>query len=301
MDLSQPKHFEFLKEVSIFCELTEKQLSLVVKHLQTKEVNENEVVFSRLEKEQVLYIIRYGELKLEMAGIEDKSFKKGEVFGEIAIINNNFRTGTIKAVESSLLLCLNGKDLFDTNKLPAEISIKIIVELAKKISSYLTNAQNTSTRSLIDQGENELVEFKSSLRYNLHTKKFDKNIEHACLKSIAAFLNTSGGTLIVCVDDKKNLLGLKEDGFRDDDHCLLHLTKLLQDHISIKHTRYIKGTIEESEGLKILRIDVKPGASPAFLTHNNTEFLYVRSGPSTTALKASEIYSFTRNRFFGKG
>ena len=38
MDLSLPKHFDFLKNVSIFRELTEKQLFLVIKHLKTKEV-----------------------------------------------------------------------------------------------------------------------------------------------------------------------------------------------------------------------------------------------------------------------
>jgi len=258
------------------------------------------VVFSRLEKEQVLYIVRFGELKLEIIGDKDKIFKKGDVFGEIAVLNNNFRTGTIIAIEPSLLFCLNGIDMIDGAKIPAEASLKIVVELARKITSYLTSAQNTSTQRLIELGESDFVEFKSTLRYNLHTKKFGKEIEHASLKTIVAFLNSSGGTLIIGVDDKKNILGLENDQFRDNDHMRLHLTNIIQERISTKHTQFIKGAPEQSNGLKVLRIDVKPATSPAYLTSNNEEILYVRTGPSTSQMRVSEIYSYVQTRFFGK-
>lgn len=297
MDLFDSKHYEFLKKVDIFRNLSETQLQAVVKCLIPKEVDRNEVVFSRLEKEQILYIVRYGELVLDKIGGENTAFSKGDVFGEIAVINNNFRTGTIKAKEPTLLFCLHGIDLLNSNKIPAEAALAIVVELAKKISSYLTSAQNTSTHRLIELGESEYTEFKSTLRYNLHTKKFGKEIEHAALKTIAAFLNSAGGTLIIGVDDKKNILSLENDKFKDDDHMLLHLTQIIQDRISIEHTQFINGTIEESNGLKVLRVDVKPGTSPAYLTQNNDEVLYVRTGPATSQMKVSEVYSYVHARF----
>lgn len=297
MNILEPKHFDFLKGVSIFKNLSDKQIETVAKCLLPKEVDRNEVVFSRLEKEQVLYIVRYGELVMEMIGREDTQFDKGDVFGEIAVINNNFRTGTIKASEPTLLFCLHGIDLLNSNKIPAEVSLLIIVELAKKITSYLTSAQNTSTHRLIELGEGENTEFKSTLRYNLHSKKFGKEIEHAALKTIAAFLNSAGGTLIVGVDDNKNILGLENDKFKDDDHMLLHLTQIIQERISIEHTQFIKGSIEESDGLKVLRIDVKPASSPAYLNSNNEEILYVRTGPATSPMRVSQVYSYIQARF----
>lgn len=299
MDIFDPKHYQFLKEVSIFKNLTDDQLKLTTKCLTIKDVGKGEVVFSRLEKEEVLYIVRFGKLRLELIGSEDIIFGKGDVFGEVAVINNNFRTGTIKALEPSLLFCLNGIDLTDSNKIPAEAALKIVMELAKRITSYLESAQNTSTQRLIELGENEFVEFKSTLRYNLHTKKFGKEIEHATLKTIAAFLNSSGGTLIIGVDDQKNILGLKNDKFKDDDHMLLHLTRIIQERISMEHTQFIKGTPEQSAGLKVLRIDVKPAPSPAYLTYNGDELLYVRTGPSTSAMRVSEIYRYILSRFYG--
>jgi len=297
MNVTQPKHTEFLKTVSVFKDLNEDELKSLIKSLFTKEIKEKELVFSRLEKERVLYIVRYGKLKLEMIGKDDRIYNKGEVFGELGLINNHYRSGTIKAVEPTLLICLDGKDLFDKSKIPAEISLKIIMGLANIVVSYIATAENISTYRLIEQGENEHVEFKSTLRYNLFTKKPDKEIEHAALKSITAFLNSSGGTLIIGVDDNKNLLGLENDKFQDDDRMLLHLTKLIQQRIGIQHTRFINAAIEESNGGKILRIDVKPASVPAYIAHNNDEIFYIRTGPSTSQMKVSEIYEYIQARF----
>jgi hypothetical protein len=298
MNLLDSKHYDFLKSVSIFRNLNESHLKIVCSTLITKEVKQDEIVFSRLEKEHVLYIVRYGTLRLEMAGVDDKIFSKGDVFGEVAVINNTFRTGTIKAIEPALLFCLNADDLQNAEKIPADAALKIVIELAKKITGYLTSALNTSSQHLIEAGENEIVEFKSSLRYNLHSKKFGKEIEHAVLKTLAAFLNSDGGTLIIGVNDKGTILGLDNDGFRDNDHMLLHLTQMIKDRIGTEHSQFIKGIVEGSNGTKILRVDVKPSTIPAYVTHKNEEYFYVRTGPATTELSVSKIYGYVKERFF---
>ena len=60
--------------------------------------------------------------------------------------------------------------------------------------------------------ESKTLEFKSSLRWNLKEhRKDDKRITHAVLKTIAAFLNTDGGDLLIGVDDKRKVLGIEHD------------------------------------------------------------------------------------------
>ncbi|NOX47913.1 MAG: cyclic nucleotide-binding domain-containing protein [Chlorobi bacterium] len=297
MDINSPKHIEFLKQVSIFKTLRGDELSVVIKYLTLKEVGENDFVFSRFEKEQALYIVRYGKLNLDLAGGKSRMYGKGEVFGEIGLINNNFRSGTIKTLEPTLLLCLNRNDLMNDRRIPASIAMKIVVELANIIATYLATVENTSTARLIEQGENDYVEFKSTLRYNLYTKKFDKEIEHATLKTVAAFLNSAGGTLLIGVDDDKNVLGLDIDKFPDDDKTMLHFTKLVEDRIGMQYAGYLNSCVEGINGGKVLRIDVKPSKTPAYLTHGNNEKLYVRSGPSTSQMKVSEIYDYIQSRF----
>ena len=43
------------------------------------------------------------------------------------------------------------------------------------------------------------MEFKSTLRWNLFSDKTDKAIENSCLKTVAGYLNSDGGVLLVGV------------------------------------------------------------------------------------------------------
>ena len=70
-----------------------------------------------------------------------------------------------------------------------------------------------SIPSLINEGENEFVEFKSSLRHDYYQVKTNKNLEMVIMKSIAGFLNAKGGTLLIGVDDFGEVLGLDNDYF----------------------------------------------------------------------------------------
>jgi len=297
MDINNPKHIEFLKQVPVFKNLSKEELSVLIKYLTLKEVEENNLVFSRFEKEQILYIVRYGKLNLDLANGRNKVYEKGEVFGEIGLINNNFRAGTIRTLEPTLLFCLNRYDLMNDRRIPASIAMKIMIELASVIANYLATVENTSTFRLIEQGENDFVEFKSTLRYNLYTKKFDKEMEHAALKTVAAFLNSAGGSLLIGVDDNKNILGLDNDSFKDDDKAMLHFIKLVEDRIGIQFAGYLNSCIETVNDGKVFRIDIKPSKTPAYLSHGNNEILYVRSGPSTSQMKVSEIYDYVNSRF----
>ena len=60
---------------------------------------------------------------------------------------------------------------------------------------------------LIRDGESDVVEFKSTLRTNLHTSKPDKAIEYTVLKTLAGFLNTNGGTLVIGISDDGTPVG----------------------------------------------------------------------------------------------
>ena len=70
-------------------------------------------------------------------------------------------------------------------------------------------APKISISELLAAGEGSDTEFKSTLRTNLHTGQADEKMHLATLKSIAGFLNTKGGRLIIGVDDNGKAIGLK--------------------------------------------------------------------------------------------
>ncbi len=150
---------------------------------------------------------------------------------------------------------------------------------------------------LIASGEGVHVEFKSSLRINLHTGKKDPKMELACLKTIAGFLNARGGSLIVGVSDDGVTCGVDVDGFTNEDRMHLHLVNLLKDRIGAQHSMYIHPRFEDRDEVRVLVVECWPSNSPAFVKDGSTDRFYTRTGAATTELSASQAQQYIAQRF----
>lgn len=168
--------------------------------------------------------------------------------------------------------------------------------------SKIAGAKSEPERSISDivrSGESNTVEFKSSLRTNLHINRPDPKIEHGVLKTVAAFLNTHGGTLVIGVDDKGAPLGLDSDGFQSEDKMDQHLANLIRDRLGAHHAFCLHAQFEEYEQKRILTVVCDPAASPAYLKDGKDEYFYVRTGATTSELPASKIHAYIKQRFGG--
>ena len=150
---------------------------------------------------------------------------------------------------------------------------------------------------IIDAGESDTVEFKSTLRVNLHTRENDPKIELSALKSIAGFLNGIGGRLIIGVNDYGVALGLPADKFSNEDKMNLHLINIVRDRMGMAALTRIKFWFEEYGEERILVIVAEKSTRPIFLKDDNRERFYVRTGPATLELSASETQVYLQERF----
>ncbi len=149
----------------------------------------------------------------------------------------------------------------------------------------------------IKQGENETQEFKSTLRTNLHINQPDKKIEHNVLKTITGFLNSNGGTLFVGVTDDGKILGIKKDNFENPDKFQLHFINLFKQKIGKKHIGLINSKMIPIKDRHIFRIECKKSKNPIFIKDGQDEFFYIRTGPSSTELKGSELIEYIEKKF----
>ena len=170
-------------------------------------------------------------------------------------------------------------------------------ETAREEAPTASAAEETPIAEMLRAGESSVVEFKSSLRMNLHTKNPDQKIEHAVLKTLAAFLNTNGGTLVVGADDKGTPLGLEHDGFPTEDKLAQHLANLVRDRLGVHHNLFMESRIVDCEGKRLVVITCKPGKSAAYVKDGKSEYFYVRSGTTTVELPASKIHDYVKQRF----
>ena len=150
---------------------------------------------------------------------------------------------------------------------------------------------------LIGSGEGMHLEFKSTMRTNLHTGRPGKEIELAWLKGASAFMNTEGGILLLGVEDDGNVLGLETDGFENDDRCRLHFKNLLNQHLGAEYTRLVRFELYSLDGRQIGVVECERASGPVFLRHKNSESFLIRNGPSNIELPLSRALKYIRGRF----
>jgi hypothetical protein len=167
-------------------------------------------------------------------------------------------------------------------------------KLAGKVDAPTPTA---SVADLITSGETDAIEFKSTLRTNLHTGEKDSRMEMAVLKSIAGFLNTKGGTLVVGVADDGTPVGLEKDGFLDDDKTALHLINLLKDRLGAQHAINVQPRFDENDGVRVLVVECSRSPSPVFIKDGSAEKFFVRYGPSTQELTGNTAQEYINQRF----
>lgn len=152
-------------------------------------------------------------------------------------------------------------------------------------------------KKIIKKGEGNKLEFKSTLRVNLHTGEIDKKIELGVLKTLVAYLNSEGGTLLVGVSDDGKILGMEKDNFLNEDKLKLHFTNMVKHRIGNSYLPFIKYELIEIDGKHVLQVDCKKGNKPVFLKLGQQEEFYVRSGPSSARLDGRELVDYVRNKF----
>ncbi|MEO1654693.1 MAG: RNA-binding domain-containing protein [Bacteroidota bacterium] len=288
---------EALLKNAICQDFTIEELSALAQISTIQEVKTQEIVFSECEESKYLYIVAEGQMVLLLRKNQEEQLETGDLFGEIGVINDSLRSASVRAQSDGKVIRICGHKLFLPEFIQADLSLKITRALARNIINLLLSREQTSTNSLIARGENEYVEFKASLRMNPRSGKKEKNIELGIIKTIAGFMNTKGGTLLIGVEDNGHILGLKGENFENADKLILHLIQLIKSRIGLIHSEFIHAEVVYLEEKPLLRVDCEAARVPAYVQDEGKEFFFIRTGPSTSKLKLSKVYPYIYQRF----
>ena len=153
-------------------------------------------------------------------------------------------------------------------------------------------------RRVIQHGETDKIEFKETFCWDVRNKKKNKDLSDKIFKTIAAFLNTKGGRLVIGVDDKGTVTGL------EDELEKLHKGNLDKFQRSFKDGLKAIGTgniplveqyILEMDQKKIFIIECEePSESDDYVYFKDE--LYIRTGPATEKLEGRDLIEYTRTR-----
>ena len=177
----------------------------------------------------------------------------------------------------------------------------IFDELKSRIEMTHEESFNEELDALVKSGESETVEFKSTLRYDLRTREVNKKLEYVIAKTIAAFLNTEGGDLLIGVDDNANALGLANDietlSKKNIDGFELKLVDIIKNTIGLDVGSHIKISFPDYDGQKLCRIQVAKSGSPVFIKFEGKEEFFIRAGCSSHPLGREEQSNYEKEHW----
>jgi hypothetical protein len=174
----------------------------------------------------------------------------------------------------------------------------ILVTIATLLIAERWQRRDEPAAELVANGESAKVEFKSTARANLQKGGVrDERMEQVIAKTIVGFLNSTGGTLIIGVDDAGTPLGLEADlalmKFPDNDRYELFLRDLMTNIAGAAATASLRVEFATLDGESICVVRVPPSPRPVFLRLKGKPAAFVaRVGNSTREFPVDEALSY---------
>jgi len=156
--------------------------------------------------------------------------------------------------------------------------------------------------SIIRQGEGPLLEFKSSIRWDMQEDRINRNLETIIMKTVAGFFNSHiGGTLLIGVRDDGEIIGLEkdyqtlkrpnQDGFEQT------LMTAISTNLGADLCPFIHILFHVIDNKDVCRVIISPAMRPVFLTQGNTPKFFVRTGGGTRDLNIQEALEYVARRW----
>lgn len=155
---------------------------------------------------------------------------------------------------------------------------------------------------LLARGEDAGLEFKSSARWDLRQQKANRALEEVIVKTVAGFLNSNGGVLLIGVDDGGRVVGLRHDFStlrrQDHDGYETFLRKLLLDAFGKDMSPFLRLNFHRTESEEVCQVTAGPAPHAVYAADGSGgEHLYIRSGNSTQRLTTREAVEYCKVRW----
>ena len=198
--------------------------------------------------------------------------------------------------------------------------ILYITERIKEDESEVLEFKSSFFTPILDEYSSKKLENLKSLDKQTQNIKTEinkingdlakKTLIHSSLKTLVAFANTSGGTLLIGVNDNKKIIGIENefktfskrqgqnrDGFGKyfDDIIRNYIGDSFSSLMNRKFLKFPEGDI--------LIVDIKQSTQEVFLLIDEKgerrDQLYIRNLSSSKELTGSELAKFIKNKYIG--
>jgi CRP/FNR family cyclic AMP-dependent transcriptional regulator len=144
----QPKNeliFSILKELDIFSDLDEKALVTLSQLFEENEYLQDDIIFDEGSIGTSMMIIAQGKVRVSQKAdhrTEEalKVLRTGELFGEMALLEDLPRSATVIAHTNVIIISINRESFINFLEIDCKNGLKIMLKLAKTLSARLREA-----------------------------------------------------------------------------------------------------------------------------------------------------------------
>lgn len=193
----------------------------------------------------------------------------------------------------------NNYKIIDIN--PTEI-LFFSKALVKKIKRLIFNEIDIDEetpkiliKELIDQGEDKTMEYKSSLRWDFKKSCVNTTLENVIAQTIASFLNSDGGHILIGVEDGGSIVGIEKDYLtfghnKGRDDFRLKLDQIISNKLGDSVQGNLTHKIVSFQGKDICIVKVSPSKHPIYFGLNR-DFI-IRRLASKKTLNTEEAMTY---------
>lgn len=177
---------------------------------------------------------------------------------------------------------------------PESTSVREQLDAFLSFTSQLSKAD--AVKSMILQRENGNIEFKQTFQLSVHTGEKDDRLELACLKTIAGFMNSDGGVLLIGVHDDLSVTGLSTEITKfhksSQDKYLLNFQQKVENRLGKQALTSIRAEFVDVDDAVVLLVHC-PKILSRDIFVDDARF-YVRTPAATIELKGVELLQYTK-------
>lgn len=189
---------------------------------------------------------------------------------------------------------------------------------AEAVLERLNEIRYTSNiDALTGSGESDKIEFKSSLHHpygppspdlqklqpGQARKEIQKLLRKSITKTIAAFLNSEGGTLLIGVEDSGTVLGIEPDfeylkqGKQNTDGWLLSLQEVIINALGAEVWNAVRVSLVPHGSHTVAVVHCPPRATETWDKGDGAERFYIRASNATRELSGSSLLRYIREHW----
>jgi CRP/FNR family cyclic AMP-dependent transcriptional regulator len=147
-----PERLRELKKMTLFVELTNREMRVVDGFMHDRSYLKGEIIFDEGEEGQAIYLILKGKVLVchqDQAHNPIAVLDAGGFFGELALLDNGPRSAQVRAAENCTVVVLFRGDFMNLMQSHALIASKISLQLGRHVGARLRKALRDDSQELL--------------------------------------------------------------------------------------------------------------------------------------------------------